>query len=268
MLRNIIGPLFNFKIVFFFVVFLACFFKKSSSFCRENEIFENKQNKNNKNIGPLFNFKKGQKLDSWNWRWWWAHLTLVSQYVLKLRSPTATWNRSGFKSLRSPRAKFQHIWRRFGYDFEELSTISNRTVLFKGKKPTPQKTTHPTNEPNEDSLPEQFAQVLSSCILFNLKERGRTTCMNSSENCLRKLFLLVFWVGFLLQAVLQGVSFHGGASFKVEKPHYAARKKDPENRKNEVKLPPPLCAAPWSTLWLLLILVGIEIAERLRFSAI
>ena len=59
MLRNIIGPLFNFKNCVVFVVFLA-FFQNSSSFCRENEIFENKQNKNNKKIGPLFNFKKGK----------------------------------------------------------------------------------------------------------------------------------------------------------------------------------------------------------------
>ena len=35
-----------------------------------------------------------------------------------------------------------------------------------------------------------------------------------------------------------GGSLRGGASFKVEKAHFAAWKKGPENRKNEVKLPP------------------------------
>ena len=43
------------------------------------------------------------------------------------------------------------------------------------------------------------------------------------------------------QAVLQGVAFRGGASFKVEKAHFAARQKGLESRKNEVKLRPPLC---------------------------
>ena len=66
MLRNIIGPLFNFKDCVFCCFFWPVF-QKSSSFCRENEISENKQNKNNKQrdhfltlkrakIGPLFNF--------------------------------------------------------------------------------------------------------------------------------------------------------------------------------------------------------------------
>ena len=68
MLRNIIGPLFNFKNCIFFVVFFGFVFHKSSSFCRENEIFENKKSKKNKKkmdhfltlkrakTGPLFNF--------------------------------------------------------------------------------------------------------------------------------------------------------------------------------------------------------------------
>ena len=38
-----------------------------------------------------------------------------------------------------------------------------------------------------------------------------------------------------------GGSFQGGASLKVEKAHFAAWKKGPENRKHEVKLRPPLC---------------------------
>ena len=41
-----------------------------------------------------------------------------------------------------------------------------------------------------------------------------------------------------------GSSLHGGASFKVEKANFAAWKKGPESCKNEVRLPPPLCAAP------------------------
>ena len=67
MLRNIIGPLFNFKNCVFFCCFFGLVFQKSSSFCRENEIFENKKHKENKNldhfltlkrakIGPAFNF--------------------------------------------------------------------------------------------------------------------------------------------------------------------------------------------------------------------
>ena len=38
-----------------------------------------------------------------------------------------------------------------------------------------------------------------------------------------------------------GGCLQGGASFKVEKAHLAARKKGPENRKSKVKLRPPLC---------------------------
>ena len=42
-----------------------------------------------------------------------------------------------------------------------------------------------------------------------------------------------------------GGSLHGGASFKEEKGHFAAWKKGPESRKNEVELrPPPLCCPP------------------------
>ena len=69
---------------------------------------------------------------------------------------------------------------------------------FKGEKPTPKKPPTPIN-PTENSLRKQFAQALSACLLFNVKERGRTVCTNSPENCLRKLFLLgwVFYgVGF------------------------------------------------------------------------
>ena len=39
-------------------------------------------------------------------------------------------------------------------------------------------------------------------------------------------------------------SLHRGASFKVEKAPFAARKKHQENRKNEVKLPPPSVLPP------------------------
>ena len=44
MLRNIIGPLFNFKTCVF-LLFFGLVFQKSSSFCWENEIFENKKTK-------------------------------------------------------------------------------------------------------------------------------------------------------------------------------------------------------------------------------
>ena len=66
MLRNIIGPLFNFKNCVFFCCFFWLVFQKYSSFCRENEIFENKKTTKKKvdhfltlkrpKIGPLFNF--------------------------------------------------------------------------------------------------------------------------------------------------------------------------------------------------------------------
>ena len=59
MLRNIIGPIFNFRNC----VFCCCFlfvFQKSSSFCRGNEIFKNKQTTKQKN-GPVLT--KKQKLD-------------------------------------------------------------------------------------------------------------------------------------------------------------------------------------------------------------
>ena len=66
MLRNIIGPVLTLEIVIFFVVFWLVF-QNSSSFCRENEIFENtknKKNKKNKKNGPVFNFKKGKSWTS------------------------------------------------------------------------------------------------------------------------------------------------------------------------------------------------------------
>ena len=61
MLRNKIGPVFNAWNVFF--VYFLLFFEKSSSFCRENEIFKNKKTKNmdqfltleKAKIGPVFN---------------------------------------------------------------------------------------------------------------------------------------------------------------------------------------------------------------------
>ena len=66
MLRNIIGPVFNFRNCVFLLFFLLVF-QKSSSFCRENEIFKNKKTKATKKmdqlltlkrvkIGPVFNF--------------------------------------------------------------------------------------------------------------------------------------------------------------------------------------------------------------------
>ena len=66
-LRNIIGPLFNFKNCVVFGCFFGLFFKNHLLSAGENEIFENKKNKNNKKldhfltfkrakIGPLFNF--------------------------------------------------------------------------------------------------------------------------------------------------------------------------------------------------------------------
>ena len=45
----------------------------------------------------------------------------------------------------------------------------------------------------------------------------------------------------IISSGASGDSLHGGASFRVEKAHFAAWKKGPENSKNEVKLRPPLC---------------------------
>ena len=66
MLRNKIGPVFNARNVVFFWFLFLLFFEKSSSFCRENEIFKNKKTKQTKKldqfltlekakIGPVFN---------------------------------------------------------------------------------------------------------------------------------------------------------------------------------------------------------------------
>ena len=68
-----------------------------------------------------------------------------------------------------------------------------------GGRSPPQQTTHP-NKPNQ----KQFANSLPKLFLSAsfLKERGRTICTNSSENCLRKLFLLGWvvlgWVSLAL----------------------------------------------------------------------
>ena len=43
------------------------------------------------------------------------------------------------------------------------------------------------------------------------------------------------------QAVLQGVRFRGVQVLRSKKAHFAACKKGPENRQNEVKLRPPPC---------------------------
>ena len=65
MLRNKIGPVFNATNGFFLCLF-SSFFEKSSSFCRENEIFKKKNKKAKKmdqfltlekaKIGPVFNY--------------------------------------------------------------------------------------------------------------------------------------------------------------------------------------------------------------------
>ena len=66
MLRNIIGPVFNFRNCVLCCCLFWLVFQTSSSFCRENEIFENKKINNKKmdqfltlkraNLGPMFNF--------------------------------------------------------------------------------------------------------------------------------------------------------------------------------------------------------------------
>ena len=82
--------------------------------------------------------------------------------------------------------------------FFRCSSSSALQPPYQGRKIQPKKPPTPIN-PTENSLRKQFAQTLSACLLFNLKERGRTICTNSPENCLRKLFSLgwvVFEVGF------------------------------------------------------------------------
>ena len=67
MLRNIIGPVFNFRNCVFFCCLFLLVFQKSSSFCRDNEIFKKKKQKKQKKMdqfltlkraknGPVFNF--------------------------------------------------------------------------------------------------------------------------------------------------------------------------------------------------------------------
>ena len=57
MLRNKNGPVFNIKMCF--LGLFCLFFQQSSSFCRENEIFESQKQK----LGPVFNLIKPQILD-------------------------------------------------------------------------------------------------------------------------------------------------------------------------------------------------------------
>ena len=59
MLRNIIGPLFNFKNCVFFVVFFACFSKILFFLQGERDFWKQTKQKQQK-MGPLFNFKKGK----------------------------------------------------------------------------------------------------------------------------------------------------------------------------------------------------------------
>ena len=44
-------------------------------------------------------------------------------------------------------------------------------------------------------------------------------------------------------------SLHWDASLKVDKAHFAAWKKGSREPRKRSKIAPPLCAAPWSTLW-------------------
>ena len=55
-----------------------------------------------------------------------------------------------------------------------------------------------------------------------------------------------FWISLaFFKRCFRGLpSYHGGASFKVEKAHFAAQKKGPENRKNQIKLRPPSVPPP------------------------
>ena len=69
-------------------------------------------------------------------------------------------------------------------------------------------------------------------------------CKPIQRNCRRLpcTFFTVFNFLALLSKGAWGGCIHGGASLKGEKAHFAAWKKGPESRKNEVKA--PLCAAP------------------------
>ena len=68
----------------------------------------------------------------------------------------------------------------------------------------------------------------------------QTAAIDSQKANLPSKKLQQIRIIYLIEAVPQGVPFMGVASFKEEKAHFAAKKKGPENRKNEVKLPPPL----------------------------
>ena len=62
--------------------------------------------------------------------------------------------------------------------------------------------------------------------------------------CLCCFFFPDFSQIFQESSGASGGCLHGGASFKVEEAHFTAGKKGPENRRNEVKLRPPLCHPP------------------------
>ena len=77
--------------------------------------------------------------------------------------------------------------------------------------------------------------------------------------CICSLFFVLLAPKRLSSSASRG-ALHGG-KFKVEKAHFAARQKSPENRKNELKLRPPLCRPLkhsmrlpnlfWKRLWVL-----------------
>ena len=60
MLRNKIGPIFNARNVVFFCFFSSFFFEKSSSFCKENEIFKNKKTKKTKKMDQFLTLEKAK----------------------------------------------------------------------------------------------------------------------------------------------------------------------------------------------------------------
>ena len=115
-------------------------------------------------------------------------------------------------------------------------TLKNQGNPRKGKKTQgreihPKKLPTPMN-PIENSLRKQFAQTLSACLLFNLQQKRRTICTTSSENCLRKLFLLG-WVGIL--SLLRTPKIPGKEGGKRSKPKEALAREKKKTRNSQKK---------------------------------
>ena len=91
---------------------------------------------------------------------------------------------------------------------------------------------------------EREGRICKRCLLTGNNLTVKTQRVKTSENFSEESnFPWRFrrYPDILYSRGASGGCLHGGASLKGEKAHFAAWKKGPENRKNDVKLRPPLC---------------------------